>query len=325
MRTERSGASGLRLGWNEGLQRLVADEARLAALAARLGVALALVLAAFVAFYVYDRYLVVVETPLDQAVRELEDQVRQSPNDAELRLQVANAYARQRRFDQAITQYNEALKLKPNWQPALLAMAATELARGNERQAEAIYRQVAEANKESEFRYASRDLGLVYYRLAAFASRDGRHAEAASWAQEALKVDRTDADALFLLAQSQEAQGDQQAAREAYRQAVWFDPNFREAFAGLARTATTLGDPTEAAYARGMELLAAGDVDGALAGFRRLTQEAPAYAEAFQGLGLAYGKRGQREEAASAFRAALERRPDLLLAQWSLRSLEEAK
>lgn len=299
--------------------KLLGSDAVLARLAVRLAIAMVLLLVGFVGFYSYDRFMVRVDSPLDTAVRELEEAVRANPNDPVRRAQVASAYVRQGRHDQAIAQYEEALKLKENWMPALLGMATAELTRGNEARAEEIYRQVAELNRDNELRYANADMQRVYYRLGLFASKAGRHAEAAEWATEALRGNRTDADSLFLLATSEEAQGNHAAARDAYRQAVAFDPNFREGFAGLQRTASALGDQREAAYARGMELLAAGDVDGALNTFRQLAAQTPDFGEAHLGLGLAYARKGQREESQQAFRAALDRNPSLLLAQWSLR------
>ncbi len=297
----------------------LADEARLASLTKRLGGALILLVVAFGAYYAFDRYFVPVESPLDQSVRQLEDAVRKQPNDPELRVMVGNGYVRQGRLDKAVIQYQEALKLKEDWQPALLAMAATELEQRNEARAEEIYRRVADLNQDNELRYSLPDLGLAYYRLASLTEKRGQHAEAAAWAGEALKVDRTDADALLLLGQAEEGQAHLEHAVDAYRRAAAFDPNFREAFAGLERVASRSGNSREAAYAKSMGLLAGGDVAAALAGFQRLVQDDPDYAEGYQGLGLAYGRRGQIDESQRAFRAALERDPNLTLAQWSLR------
>lgn len=294
------------------------DDAQLARLARTLSLAVVVVLLGFVGYYVYDRYWVTVESPLEQATRALETAVKQSPNDPEARMRVAGAYARQKEYARAIAQYQEALTLRKDWQPALVAMATAEAMRGEEARAVEIYRKVAELNATNEFRYANRDLQVVYFRLGSFAAKAGRHAEAATWAREALQIDRTNADALYLLASSEEAEGNQPAAAEAYRLATAFDPNFREAFAGLYRVALARGDGREAAFAKGMELLAGGDANAALGELRRLTTEAPDYGAGYLGLGLAYGKKGQRDEAITAFRAALERDPSLLLAQWSL-------
>jgi tetratricopeptide (TPR) repeat protein len=297
------------------------DERQLAWLASRLAVAVVLLVAVSVGYYLYDHYQVRAESPLDAAARALEDQVRQSPNDPMFRVQVAQAYQRQGRTDLAVAQYAEALRLKADWQPALLGLASADLQRGDDTGAEATYRHIAELNKDSELRYANTDLQEVYYRLGVFAERAGRHAEAAQWAREALNVDRTEADALYLLGQSQEALGQVDAAADAYRQAVSFDPGFREGFTALERVAVALGDGREAGYARAMGQLAAGDLDGALIGFHGLLDQSPQYGEAYQGLGLTYARQGQNDQAIAAFRAALDNKPGLLLAEWSLRSL----
>ncbi|MFN8526065.1 MAG: tetratricopeptide repeat protein [Chloroflexota bacterium] len=293
----------------------------LARLAGGLLAAVLIVLVGFAAYYAYDRYWVSVESPLDQATRQLEEAVKQSPNDPEARMRVAGAYVRQKEYGRAIAQYEEALKLRKDWQPALIAMAFAELARGQEGRAAELYQKVADLNAGNEFRHANRDLQIVYYRLGTFAAKAGRHSDAAGWARESLAIDRTNADALFLLATSEEVEGNQSAAADAYRLATAFDPNFREAFAGLHRIAVARGDSREAAFAHGMETLAGGDANTALTEFRRLASDSPDYGPAYLGLGLAYGKKGQREEAIGAFRAALDRDSSLLLAQWSLGSM----
>jgi tetratricopeptide (TPR) repeat protein len=303
------------------LMSVGSDEQQLARLARGLVLAVALLVAASAGYYVYDHYLVRVASPLDEATRALETQVRQAPNDPSFRIQVAQAYVRQGRTEDGIAQYHEALTLRPDWQPALLGLADAELRRHNDSAAESIYRQIADLNKDSDLRHANTDLQEVYYRLATFAAQAGRHQEAIQWANEALAVDRTSADALFLLGTSHEALGQMDDAAAAFRQAVSFDPGFREGFSALERIALARGDGGEASYAHAMALLAGGDLEGAITGLHRVLDGSPENAEAYVGLGLAYFKQGQRDAAIDAFRAALQRKPDLLLAEWSLRSL----
>jgi tetratricopeptide (TPR) repeat protein len=307
------------------LMSVGSDEQQLARLARRLLLAIALLVAVSAGYYVYDHYFVRVASPLDQATRTLEDQVWQAPNDPSLRIQVAQAYVRQGRIDDGIEQYQQALALKANWQPALLGLADAEVRRHHEPAAESIYRQIADLNKDNDLRHANTDLQEVYYRLSTFAAQAGRHQEAIQWATEALAVDLTAADALFLLGTSHEALGEMDEAADAYRRAVSFDPGFGDAFSALERIALARGDRAEATYAHAMALLAGGDVEGAIAGLRRIVDGSPDNAEAYEGLGLAYAKQGQRAAAIDAFRAALDRKPGLLLAEWSLRSLGAEK
>jgi tetratricopeptide (TPR) repeat protein len=304
------------------LAEVFADDVRLARLGRRLLILTVLLLVAFAGYYAYDRYFVTAETPIDRTVRQLEDKVRQSPNDVEMRMRVASGYAQQHRYDQAITQYQEVLKLRSDWLPAIFAMASTEAARGNSARAEELYRLVADRYKDNQYRYATKELQVVYYQLGKFALDAGRAEEAVSWTQEALQVDPTDGDALYLLGQSQEAAGDATAAEVAYVRAAAFDPNFLQAYAGLERTASLAGDTNQAAYARGMQHYASGNFGEALSNFQQLVNEAPDFAAAYEGLGLAYAKGNNADQAIKAFSAALERDPNRLLSQWSLRSLQ---
>ena len=300
---------------------LIADDARLIRLGRRMALAAVLLLVLFATYYGYDRYFVQVPSPLDQAARKLEDQVRQSPNDADLRMQMGGTYAQQGRYDQAVAQYEEVLKVREDWTPALLALATVEQARGNDARAETLYRQVADQFKDSDFRYGSKDLQVVYFRLGVYAARAGRNDEAASWAQEALKVDETDSDALYLLGTSQETLGQLDDARDDLRKAVSFDPSFRDAWTALGRVSTAQGDQVWAVYSRGMEQYASGDAETAQATFQQLISASPDFAPAYEGLGLAYAKQNDADDAKKAFRAALARDPGLLLSQWSLNSL----
>lgn len=303
------------------LQAVFADDARLARLGRRLTLLTVILLLASVAYYAYDRYYVSVESPLDSAVRTLENNVRAAPNDVDLRMQVAGGYLQQQRYDQAIAQYEEVLKLRTDWMPALFAEASADYTRGNQARSEDLFRRIADSYRTNQFRYATKELELVYYRLGEFALKDLRFDEAATWSAEALKVDSTNSDALYLLAQSEDARGNTAAAKDAYLQAAAFDPNFRAAFTGLERTAAADGDSLLAAYAHGMQQYAAGDFGAMFATFQQLVGDAPEFARGYEGLGLAYAKQNKADEAISAFRSALQRDPKLMLSRWSLHSL----
>ena len=304
------------------LSDLLADDVRLARFGRRLIIVSVLLLLGFAVYYTYDRYYVTVESPIDREVRDLENKVRAAPNDVDLRLEVASAYAQQQHYDRAVGQYEEVLKLRQGWSPSLFALASTEEARGNTARAEDLYRQVADKYKDDQYRAATKELQVVYYKLGQFAFKSGRLDEAVTWSQAALGIDGTDSDALYLLGQSLEARGGTAEAESAYLRAASFDPTFQQAFAGVERTGAKQGDTNNAAYAHGMQQYAAGDFQAALSTFQQLTSTAPDFAAGYEGLGLAYAKQNNAAAAMSAFSAALDRDPNRILSQWSLRSLE---
>ena len=300
---------------------VASDDARLTRLGLRLGLAAVGLLVLFAGFYAYDRYFVPVDSPLSNTARTLEDQVRQSPNDLNLRMQIASVYAQQQRYDQAVAQYEEILNVKSDSTPALFGLASVEQARGNDARAEQVYRQIADMFKDSEFRYAAKELQIVYYRLGVYASKASRFDEAVSWAKDSLQVEGSDSDTLYLLGTSEEAQGNLDAARDVLSKAVAYDPSFHDGWTALQRVSSAQGDQAWASDAGAMAQFTSGDVDGALASFKQLVAVSPDFAPAYEGLGLVYAKQNDRDNAVSAFRSALDRDPDLLLSQWSLSSL----
>jgi tetratricopeptide (TPR) repeat protein len=303
------------------LQALFADDARLARIGRRIGLLAIVLLLGLAAYYVYDRYYVAVESPVDKAVRTLEDRVRAAPNDLDLRMQVASGYVEQKRYDEAVVQYEQVLQLRENWVPALFAEGGVEFARGNQTRAEELYRRISDKYVNDQYRYATKELQIVYYRLGQLALSAGRPDEAASRARESLLVDPTSGDALYLLGQSEEALGDGTTATDAYLRATSFDPNFRGAYAALERSATAAGDAQLAAYARGMQQYATGDFEAMSGTFQKLVADTPDFARGYEGLGLAFAKQNKAEDATAAFRSALERDPKLMLSRWSLHSL----
>ena len=303
------------------LGALLADDVRLARIGRRIALAAALLLFALAAYYIYDRYYVTVESPVDRAVRALEERVRAAPNDVDIRMQVAGGYVEQKRYNEAVAQYEEVLKLKDGWVPALFAEASVEYARGNQVRAEELYRRISDTYVDDQFRYSTKELQIVYYRLGQLALSGGRYDEAASRARESLLVDPTSGDALYLLGQGEEALGDPVTASDAYLRAASFDPNFRIAYAALERSAAAAGDGQLTEYARGMQQYASGDFEAMAATFQKLVADAPDFARGYEGLGLAYAKQNKADDAIAAFRSALERDPKLMLSRWSLHSL----
>jgi tetratricopeptide (TPR) repeat protein len=83
-----------------------------------------------------------------------------------------------------------------------------------------------------------------------------------------------------------------------------------------ASPAGDLPDPKDGiasygAYTAAKDALAAGDVAGAIAGFRAVLEQNPAFSDAALGLARAYEAAGQFAEAAATYRRALERNPAL--------------
>lgn len=285
------------------------------------GVLLLIAVVGFGVFYFRDRYVHADESLVDRQMRHLEDMVREDPGNPNLRVAVAQWYLEQDLVDQAIQQGKEALKLDEDHQEALILLGRAYMTRGDQEQAIAHLARVVELNKDSEFARIDPRMNLVNYNLGKLYLQRGEYDRAMEALKAALEVDRTDADARYVLARVYQAQGDHQAAVKELNEALRFVPDFAEAYQGLRVSYTALGMSTEAAYADAMVAYTRSDYRRAAQQLEALLKAAPEFDAAYLGLGMAYAKLGEREQAIAALQSYLEAHPDSVAARHMLGQL----
>jgi Tfp pilus assembly protein PilF len=172
-------------------------------------------------------------------------------------------------------------------------------------------------------------------RRASGAYQGRRFADAAALCRSILAIDPARADALFLLAGAQHAQGETAAAVEHLRQAIALEPRRPDYHGNLGALLGRLGRLDEAIacfraaialdrrsvsghMALGNALQAKGDLEGAIASFREAAAVAPTVAAAHANLGNALKTAGRLEEAATSLGAAVRLNPGLAEAQHNL-------
>lgn len=272
-------------------------------------------LVGFGVYYYVDRYAVSVPPISQQFLRDLEARVVQDPQNPEARVQVAWAYLDQDRYGQAVAQFDEALKLRENYQAALIGKGTAYVRKGDLKAALGPFEQVAELNKDNPFKRTLRELQAVYYHLGTIYADQKKDDQAVAAFREALDIDRADADSLYGLGMVYLRQGDAAQARPLLEQAVRLDPVFADAYHALKTVYEQQGMAGHALVARAMLSYIQGDYDRAAGLLGQAVRVLPDLPEAYQALGLVYDKQGQRDEALVAYRTALEKNPDLPLAQ----------
>ncbi|MBI4499339.1 MAG: tetratricopeptide repeat protein [Chloroflexi bacterium] len=275
----------------------------------------AIALVAFGGYYYRDRYASPVPTVQDQALRQLEAQVMQDPQNPEARVQVAWGYLDAGLIEQALTQFDEALKLREDYQAALIGKGNAYVRKGDLNAAQAPFELVAQLNENNPFKRTLRELQGVYYYLGTIYAQQGQDDRAIQAFTEALAIDSADADSLYGLGTAYLRQGDLEQARAALEQAVRLDPVFAEGYHALQTVYEQQGMVGHVLLARGMLSLSQGNYDEALKHLHQAVRTVPDLAEAHQALGIVYDRKGQQAEALDAFQSALERNPDLPLAR----------
>lgn len=261
-------------------------------------------------------------TMLDATLEQLESSVRQDPQNPQARVAVAIAYAARGYNDDAITQFQEALKLEESNQTALIGLGQTLLRSDRPDEALEPLLQVVELNKDNPFRRTLEQLEAVYYDLGIIYTQKRDYQQATFYLGEALDINPVDADAWYMLGHAQQLSGELEIALYSYEQATLFVPDFVEAYEGLAEIYRQMEDEGGERYAKGMIRLAAGSFDRAVSELRKAAAAMPDKAEVHQGLGLALEGQDHIQDALVSYGRALELDPTLMLARLATQRLE---
>jgi tetratricopeptide (TPR) repeat protein len=272
----------------------------------RIALLFVVVLIAFVAFYVVDRFRAPAAPILDRELAALEDAVRTDPNDLASRGRLADLYLAAYRYDDAIAQYTEIIGTGKQDEAGYVSRGRAYEMKGDLEAAAADYTKVVEIASPNEMANVDPMLQTSYYGLGAIALQQEQPAEAIDYLLKALAIKRTDADAMNLLGAAYVQVGTPEKAVEPLRRAVMFVPvGWPDPYQTLAAAYTATGDTDLAEWANAMVAGQTGDVDGAT---RRLEAiaDGDAALDARIGLGLMAESRGDDVTATTWYRKALE-------------------
>lgn len=271
----------------------------------RIGLILLVGTAVFVGFYLWDRALPSAPPIIDQRLAALEAAVRESPNNIAARGELADAYVEAERYQEAVTQYTAIIETGKAVELATMGRAGAYLALEQYDLAALDYQAVVAIAKVGEMANVDPTLEAAYYNLGLIAMKQDRAADAVTFLESALRINRSDADALFLIGQAYTATGATDKAEIALRRAVAFVPiGWSDPYAALAEAYTRAGRAAMAEWASAMVDLTSDRGDAAEPRLLALV-DGEAALDAAIGLGLLYETRGDTAAAAEWYTAAL--------------------
>ena len=273
----------------------------------RLGVMVLVVgVAAFGFMYYQDQYAVQSGPSLaGRQIEGAETAVKKAPNNVQTRLQLAEAYRMEKRYDDELKQYDEILKADKTNRSALLGRGGALMAKKDLKGAAAAYQKITASARTGEFAGADPQLQEARYYLGSIALTQGKTKEAITELTAALRITGSDSDALYLMGVAQLKNGQPQLAVDALKQALLFVPTgWCEPQTQLALAYGKLGQAPQASYAGAMAKFCLKKSPEATTQLKTLVK-GPVAIDALLGLGLIAEAGSRNTEAISWYKQAL--------------------
>ncbi len=287
-------------------------------------VALVIIVPLIGIIYFFDRSADPGPSMAQRAVTSAEEAVRKEPNNVGARMALATSYVAGQRYQDAVAQYSEVLKVVPDHHGALLGRGNAYLMLKDDASASKDFEQLVNVAKGGEQAIADPQLEEAYYRLGDIALRAGRYDKAITDLNAALAISRTDADAMNLLGAALVKTGKAKEAIPVLQRAISFVPvGWCDPYQTLATAYTALGDVDGTAYANGMVAFCGGDLETAKQALTPLTGGALAI-EALLGLGQIAEQQGDVAAATDAYTQVLAKDPQNANAIFGLQRLGTA-
>lgn len=260
---------------------------------------------AFTLFYWNDRRVGGAPSLADQAVTQAEAQVQKTPNDVAARDHLAAAYVSDNRLEDGIAQFGEALKLSATDRAALLGRGIAYIKNNQFDLAKADFEKFIAGNSSGEFAASDPQLEQAYYELGTVQLQLDDAKTAADTLQKALKINGTDADALYSLGVAFDKLNRPSDAVQVLKLATAFVPmSWAEPYQELATAYTGLKQPDGVAWANGMVAMCNQQYDQADAALKPLVT-GPMKVDALMGLGYSAAARGANADAKDYFNQVL--------------------
>jgi predicted CXXCH cytochrome family protein len=205
--------------------------------------------------------------------------LRYSPAAPDFYFELGDGYARKGKNDQAIRWYQEALRRKPGFRPAIKQLAATLLSKGDYARATEVLRQAVAAPPADDALLA--DLGNAYLHQRMFP-------QAQQALKRALAINPEQPEAQNLLGLVAVEKNDAAEAEARFRDALRSQPDFAEAHNNLGNVLAAAHNYPEAEYH-----------------FQRAVAIDPKYVEAHHSYGLALALTQSYDQAVAELREAI--------------------
>jgi len=288
------------------IRSILTDTKKLTKLLIAVGVLLVVAIIAFGGYYYYDRFYSAKPTKMDLTIKAAEKTLAEDPGNNNKRLDLAQLYLVNSRFNDAIQYTNQVLLSDANNQQGWLILGLAYAMKGEPAAAVEPLQKYYDANKNGDMPGLNRTLQTSAYYLGDSYLKLGQPDKAIEPLENDVKWSKTDADAMYKLGLVYTEVKNYSDAIAMFTFSTAFVPDYREAYEGMAKVYTLTQKPELVDYAQGMVAYSKKDYKTATDLLLKSAQVKSDFAPTFAGLGLAYEASGELQKSIGAFETALK-------------------
>lgn len=208
-----------------------------------------LALGGIFAYSVYaDRQAAALATPALRLIDSLKDQVRANPNEVVLRVRLGEALAAAGKFDEAVEQFENALRIDENHTGAYLDLGIVALATEDHDAAERYLLRVVELTDDDDMAGVNERRELALYNLGLLSISSKDYEDALGYLKGATRIRRDASDSYYAMARAFRGLGELEAAQQELEIALAFDPNYAAAHFLMGQLYSEQDDEVNASY-----------------------------------------------------------------------------
>lgn len=287
-----------------------------------MAIALVLAVISFGSYYYYDRYYNPQPKSADVMLSEAEKAVKDKPDDPDVRLNLAETYMVNNRFDDAIDVTRQVMEAYPENQRAWFVFGIANALGGKPAEAIDPLQKFLDANKDAEMPGLNKTLQSAAYYLGDSYLRLNQPDKAVTPLENAVNWSETDADAMYRLGMAYIGVKRYEEALGMFQAATRFVPNFTECYQGMVVAFEALNAPDYADYARGMVAYSTKDYENALTLLKASSEKIADFPPVHNGLGLTYEALGDLQNAKTSYETAAKLDPNDFAASTGLERVE---
>lgn len=274
----------------------------------------------------------------EMGISELEKKIEENPYDYDLRLAIADNYRYEGRYGEAIEQLEIVLEQFEYHETATWILGIVHMEQKDYKKAIEQFIVIVEHNVDNPLPHLNKVLMSAQFNLGDAYIKIDEPEKAIEPLLANVEASSTDADSRRMLGLAYQMSGDCNQAIEYFYGAIRFDPQYKEAYEGLADCYSELGDDNETKYAEAMvkysdakykmkyEEKIRDEVEylyyEAISDLEEVVVVSPDFVKAQYGLGLLYEEVGQIDNAIMAFETVLDLEPDNSFVEGRIKNLK---